>query len=232
MSRSESGQNKISSTNDSRLRTSTVRGGTLGDAFDPRNNSLNFLRVLLALTVLVSHDIYLGGQFGNEAFLNDTSLGTIAVYGFFGISGFLIAASASHNNVGRYVWQRFLRIFPGFWVAIGLTAFLFGSVAWVTTSHHPPGFNAFLSSKYGPFEYVYSNWLLKINQAGISGGMTKFFPLDTVLRIPLLSPIGFSRFGRHTQTSGGNGSPYGSGLVSHDNAHYASEFSSELQSFS
>jgi len=62
--------------------------------------------------VLISHAITTGG-FGDEFFLNGTALGTIAVYGFFGISGFLIASSAVRNRPGRYLWQRFLRNFPG-----------------------------------------------------------------------------------------------------------------------
>lgn len=56
-------------------------------------NSLNFLRLALALLVVVSHSITLGG-FGSEVILGNQSVGDVAVDGFFGISGFLICASA------------------------------------------------------------------------------------------------------------------------------------------
>lgn len=41
----------------------------------------------------------------------------LAVNLFFCISGFLILASAQRVNIFSYVWRRFLRIFPGYWVA-------------------------------------------------------------------------------------------------------------------
>ncbi len=94
-------------------------------SFDPRRNSLNFLRVALAVAVVFSHALTLGG-FGSEVIGDKTTLGTAAVYGFFGISGFLIAGSATRNHVGRYLWQRCLRILPAFWVCLIVTAGVFG----------------------------------------------------------------------------------------------------------
>ncbi len=88
---------------------------TIGDALTGKPDSLNFLRLVLALTVLLSHARGLGG-FGQGGLINGTTLGTIAVYGFFGISGYLIAASALRNRGGRYLWQRCLRILPAFCV--------------------------------------------------------------------------------------------------------------------
>lgn len=52
----------------------------IGEAVDPRNNSLNFLRLVLASMVLVSH-AYVIGKFGNEGVLHGTTFGTLAVYG-------------------------------------------------------------------------------------------------------------------------------------------------------
>jgi peptidoglycan/LPS O-acetylase OafA/YrhL len=149
--------------------TRTLRRAALGDSFSPRHNSLNFLRIVLALTVLLSHGILLGG-YADEAFQN-TAMSTIALYGFFGISGFLIAGSASHNNLGRYLWQRGLRILPAFWVCLVLTAFLFAGVAWVFGGQGSPncGYTCFVAQSGGPTQYVLHNFFLKINQSLIAG---------------------------------------------------------------
>ena len=59
-----------------------------------------------------SHGITLGG-FGNEWIFGRTTLALPSLFGFFCLSGFLIiAGSATNNRVGRYLWQRFLRIMP------------------------------------------------------------------------------------------------------------------------
>jgi peptidoglycan/LPS O-acetylase OafA/YrhL len=134
----------------------------IGDQLSNRNNSLNFLRLVLALTVVVSHAIELG-RFG-DAEIHTTSIGSIAVYGFFGISGYLIAASANNNGLGRYLWQRFLRIFPGFWVCLLMVAFVFGVIAWVSQPHPRCGVLCYLSLGNGPTSYVARNAALNIRQ--------------------------------------------------------------------
>jgi peptidoglycan/LPS O-acetylase OafA/YrhL len=90
------------------------RRRTIGDAYSGRSSGLNLVRLLLALTAVLSHSIAIGG-YGLEARFHWSTLGTLAVYGFFAISGYLIAASADSHSVGRFVWHRFLRIFPAFW---------------------------------------------------------------------------------------------------------------------
>jgi peptidoglycan/LPS O-acetylase OafA/YrhL len=141
---------------------------TLGAAFSTRHNSLNFLRLVLAAMVIVSHAILLGG-YADEQFQN-TALSTIALYGFFGISGYLIAGSASRNGLGRYLWQRFLRILPGYWVCLVVTAFFFGLIGW--TFSHPAashGTASYVGASDGPFQFVLHNSLLKVNQQMIAG---------------------------------------------------------------
>ena len=133
-------------------------------ALDPARNSLNFLRLVLASMVLFSHAYYVG-KFGNEDVLHGSTLGEVAVYGFFGISGYLIAGSALRNGAGRYLWQRSLRIMPGFWMAIILTAFAFGWVGWA--SQHRGG--GYFVGAEGPVDYVWRNWLLRIVQSTIHG---------------------------------------------------------------
>ncbi len=94
---------------------------TIDSSFDSQRNSLNFLRIVLAIAVVFSHAISIG-SFGTENMLGKTTLGTMAVYGFFGLSGYLITASASRNHVGRFLWKRFLRIYPAFWVCLTVRA--------------------------------------------------------------------------------------------------------------
>jgi peptidoglycan/LPS O-acetylase OafA/YrhL len=140
-----------------------VRYRTIGRSFSPRHNSLNFIRLVLATTVVVDHAVGLGG-FKSDPF---AQFGPLAVYGFFGISGYLIAASADHNTVGRYLWQRVLRIFPAFWVCLLLTAFLFGLLAWF---HQNPecGVSCYLRAPLGPLDYLRQNFWLRIDQQGIA----------------------------------------------------------------
>lgn len=144
---------------------------SIAESFSGRRNSLNFLRLVLALTVVVSHSRALGGKgdVASEDFLN-ISAGQIAVFGFFGISGFLIARSAERHHLGRYLWQRFIRIFPAYWVCLILTAFVFGVLAWHHTSTQ--SISHYFDSPTGPLHYVYRNSLLHQGQSGIAGTPT------------------------------------------------------------
>jgi peptidoglycan/LPS O-acetylase OafA/YrhL len=151
---------------------------TIGDALSLRDNSLNFLRLTLAVSVIASHSVDLSG-YSWFAFTNRTQLGTIAVYGFFGISGYLIAGSAVHHGAVRYLWQRFLRIFPAFWICLIVTAFGFGLIGWLASSHLCTQLSCYFGAKQSPFGYVYHNFLLKINQNSIAGTPTgSRAPLD------------------------------------------------------
>lgn len=158
------------------------RRRTIGEAFSPRHNSLNFLRLVFCITVIVSHAVTLGG-FGSEWILGDrTTIAVPALYGFFCLSGFLIAGSATRNRTGRYLWQRFLRIMPGYWVCLIVTAFAIGALAWIHQTH--PSSCSVISCYYtighvGPSSYVYHNFLLGVNQYNIGstpfGGPVPYF---------------------------------------------------------
>ena len=86
-------------------------------------NSLNLIRLLLATVVIVAHSWPLGG-FGDEWLLGTKGFGTWAVDGFFCISGFLIASSRMRLPPARFLWNRALRILPGFWVCLAVVAFV------------------------------------------------------------------------------------------------------------
>ena len=95
---------------------------TFDQAFDPGNNAFGFLRLALAVLVIFGHCFPLGG-FGLDrlAALTDGryAIGSLSVVMFFVLSGFLICRSASvSRSVSRFLWHRFLRIFPAYWVCL------------------------------------------------------------------------------------------------------------------
>jgi peptidoglycan/LPS O-acetylase OafA/YrhL len=97
---------------------------TLRDALGTRDNALNFVRLLLAGLVIVSHTWPLGG-FGADPHFGDLSLGSFSVAGFFAISGYLITGSRMSLPLGQFALRRALRILPGFWVCLVVVAFVF-----------------------------------------------------------------------------------------------------------
>ena len=95
-----------------------------------RNNAFDFLRLFLASIVVIHHAclaynftfiarIQAGGEGGG------VDIGGFALYGFFLISGFLITASwVNSNNFGSFILKRVKRIYPGFWTALLISAFV------------------------------------------------------------------------------------------------------------
>ena len=83
---------------------------------------------MLAALVVVDHSFPISGLHGGSDPLwswsrGQDSLGGVAVTGFFVISGFLVTRSwFSSASTGRYMWRRFIRIFPGFWACLLVTA--------------------------------------------------------------------------------------------------------------
>jgi peptidoglycan/LPS O-acetylase OafA/YrhL len=136
---------------------------TIAERFDPRHNSLNFLRLLLALAVIVSHAWPVGG-YGSEPRIAGDTVGTWAVGGFFAISGFLIARSRLHTSFPGFLLRRFLRIYPGYLVCLLVIVLFFaplsvaigpGSIDWGSAA-----------------SYLGGNLFLKIEQNGIADTLT------------------------------------------------------------
>jgi peptidoglycan/LPS O-acetylase OafA/YrhL len=97
--------------------------------FNPRRNSLNALRLVLATLVIVSHSWPVGG-YGADPGMGDQDLGDWAVAGFFAISGYLITMSRMHSKtLVDYFWRRFLRIYPAFLTCIVIVAFVFAPLS-------------------------------------------------------------------------------------------------------
>ncbi|MFI7589109.1 acyltransferase family protein [Spongisporangium articulatum] len=94
---------------------------TLSSRFEAARSTLVGLRLTLAVLVCFAHAAVLG--FGGSFELLGRDVGGLAVDGFFVLSGFLLCRSLSRNpGLGRYAWHRALRILPGFWVCLALTA--------------------------------------------------------------------------------------------------------------
>lgn len=101
---------------------------TLGQLYDTRRNNFDFLRFFFASLVIFSHSYLLlrPDQIDVDPLARATdmkmSFGSLAVAGFFAISGFLITQSwLRSRTVTDYLKKRVLRIYPG-WLA----ALLFG----------------------------------------------------------------------------------------------------------
>jgi peptidoglycan/LPS O-acetylase OafA/YrhL len=102
----------------------------LGDVATGRDNNFNLIRFAAAASVLVSHawPIALGpGTAEPLQALTGHTLGTLAVYVFFAISGFFISASfAASASAGDFLLARGLRLFPCLAVSLLLVAFAMG----------------------------------------------------------------------------------------------------------
>lgn len=162
---------------------------SLNTAFNPRSNSIAFLRLVLALSVLFSHTFPLGGFSNGDDPLDLISgrqfnFGTVAVDGFFVLSGYLIARSfVSSSRLADYFWRRVLRIFPGYWVCLIVTALVVAPLAW----HRQVGgyLGVFRVQSDSPMQYVLNNWTLIIGQWDIAGLFART-PANTLRRLAMM----------------------------------------------
>ncbi|PPH07286.1 acyltransferase [Rathayibacter sp. AY1C1] len=135
---------------------------TVGSAFDPRSNSINALRLGLAVLVIVSHSFPLGG-YGDDPGFGGSTLGAWAVGGFFATSGFLITASRLRSrSLVDFLWRRFLRIYPAFLVSLLVVAFVAAPLASLLLG-------AGEYSAAGAVRFVFANAALYIREYGIAG---------------------------------------------------------------
>lgn len=145
---------------------------SLATAFNPRENSIGFLRWLMAFMVIFSHagpvaGIFGGGDIG-EQWGAETSLGGIAVTGFFFLSGMLITRSMmSAKSPMRYLWHRVVRIFPAWFLVLIVTAFFLAPIAWIYEQGTIRGFSSV--GMDSPWTYLYKNFTLVLNQWAIAG---------------------------------------------------------------
>jgi peptidoglycan/LPS O-acetylase OafA/YrhL len=133
---------------------------TRGHVFDPRNNALYAWRLTLATGVILMHSYLLTGH---HLPVTDQVLRGGWVDGFFALSGFLITGSWLNNPKPRtYFAARALRILPGLWVCLIVTAFIIAPAAGTVK----------LSSQIG---YILKNGTLLPLQQNIDGTPTASF---------------------------------------------------------
>jgi peptidoglycan/LPS O-acetylase OafA/YrhL len=141
---------------------------SLSQALNGHNNSLGIIRLILASLVIVDHAFPLGG-YGEDPFWaltkGQASLGSLAVAGFFAVSGYLIAKSGMSGDVVQFMWRRSIRIFPAYWLVLLVTAFLVAPMIWVSGGQPLAAF--FSTQVGGPFYYFTANWTLSIGTYGI-----------------------------------------------------------------
>ncbi|OBH79860.1 acyltransferase [Mycobacterium scrofulaceum] len=100
----------------------------IGQVFDRRGNALNLWRLILAVEVILWHSFPVTGHSVSSP-VAERLLFSLGVDGFFAVSGFLVAGSwLNHPEPMRYVRARGLRILPGFYTCLVVTAFVFAPI--------------------------------------------------------------------------------------------------------
>lgn len=138
---------------------------TLEQVFDPRKNALNAWRLALAGEVIVWHTLSVRSHLPSARAVLQLLL-CLGVDGFFAISGFLITASwLSNPRIGEFLAARALRILPGFYVCLLVTAFVIAPIS-VTIQG---GSAAKLISSGAPLEFVLKNSAVALVKFDIGG---------------------------------------------------------------
>ncbi|MDH2328608.1 acyltransferase [Cereibacter sp. SYSU M97828] len=102
----------------------------LGNVAVGRDNNFNLIRALAATAVLVSHAWPIAiGSSAQEPMVSITgySLGSLAVFLFFSVSGYFISSSFDRtNSAWQFIVSRSYRLFPGLIISMFIVAFLLG----------------------------------------------------------------------------------------------------------
>jgi peptidoglycan/LPS O-acetylase OafA/YrhL len=142
----------------------------LGQAFDPRRNALNAWRLTLAIGVILWHS-YLPTGHDVPVAAARRLLGEVWVDGFFAISGFLITSSWLRDpRVRDYFIARGLRILPGFYTCLVITAFVIAPVG--VALQGGPAAKLLLSR--APIVYILENsavWMYQYDVGGTPRGI-------------------------------------------------------------
>lgn len=134
------------------------------------NNNFDFLRLIFALFVIVSHSYPLSGIENCDALCELTNgqmhFSYIGIKGFFIISGYLIFQSLNRSKgIIDYYWKRVLRLFPALLVVLLLTILLAPLV-------YENSAVSYLSNKT-VWSYFYNNLSLYRMQYAIDGVFEK-----------------------------------------------------------
>ncbi len=132
-----------------------------GQRGDTHLNSFLTLRIILSLAVVVSH-VSGSARGHSELMIGYFSLGTLAVFGFFSISGYLVTPGLLRYGIKRYSVNRLVRIYPAYIFCTLITASLFLTI-WRIQA------NQTNNSWSTPFIYILKNLALFPQSAGSSG---------------------------------------------------------------
>jgi len=133
------------------------------------HNGFDLLRLILALLVVYTHSYLLGG-FGEEPtfrfFKGQLIFGSMAVLGFFGISGYLVTGSFERSaTLWSFFTKRALRIFPGFWVCLLVIALVIAPLLYLGRGRSLADYPWF--GPDGALRYIAANSLLHVGQWNI-----------------------------------------------------------------
>jgi len=106
---------------------------TLADGLNSRQDNFLLLRFIAASLVIYGHGPAITGAKGLlDIFVRcgwGTYSGTIAVYIFFVVSGFMITGSyLRRHHLTDFLWARVLRIFPAYLFCLAISAFVLGAL--------------------------------------------------------------------------------------------------------
>jgi peptidoglycan/LPS O-acetylase OafA/YrhL len=138
---------------------------SIATRLDPRANSLNAIRLVLAGTVLISHSWPIGG-YGPDPTHGGFAAGGWAVDGFFVLSGYLVTGSRLNNSLYGYLRRRVLRIYPGFLVCLLLVVVVFAPIGYYHLHHTLSGY---LTTTNRPTTYFFKNLGLDMRVGSVAG---------------------------------------------------------------
>lgn len=178
----------------------------LSDVYQPGANAFAFLRFTLAGLVMAGHSWEVGG-FGADPLQRQSgvTLGAMAVHAFFVVGGFLVAGSFTQStSISSYLAKRALRILPGFWACLIISAaFLVPLAVALSPRETAP-------ETGGVTGYVLNNFLVRLRQTSIgtvfsthpaagvvNGSLWSLFPeLLCYISLALLGAVGLLRGAR------------------------------------
>jgi peptidoglycan/LPS O-acetylase OafA/YrhL len=176
---------------------------TLQELSRSRSNNFDFLRFAMACLVIHTHSYAITGTTYPtrlQTLLHlDFGGAPLAVNVFFLISGFLISSSFNSSATTlHYLQKRFLRIYPGFFVALAFCVFAVGPLSGVDLStyfRNPQTYKYFFPLFFAPLQplpgaFAGAPWPDMVN----SSLWTIRFEIFCYLLPPLLALLGIFRY--------------------------------------
>lgn len=134
---------------------------TFQSSIDFKHNSFGALKTVLCLMVIVYHAFCIGGYGKSPLECYGITLGTIAVDGFFIISGFLVSHSFSRSGgIAVFFKRRLVRILPQYWACLFISAFILAPTGFLLEHHG--SFKGSDAVVWQAVRYVVSNSLVFI----------------------------------------------------------------------